>query len=748
MGAYNAGDAGETNHAKADGDDDDGDVVGDVFDLCEPASATGDGRARTPARLMRRGLVRRGLTRIGGRPTACGRLPAGGVALAHRNLVTGTLTGCTTMYGVSTLVSYWQPQARAIMTELGVPLAALAGSVSCLVFGLAVAKRCRLAWILFGAASLVAAISNGIFGWAALLHMQMATLPRFSVWIFPLFGPLAICAVFALHGKVGAGMARSRVALDVALVTGSLFMLSWTITLGHDVRQASGNPARTTLRIMYPVFDIVLVSLIVAFRLRAPLGGRRSARAVFGALTMIATSDTLWTVPGRHGPSALGRLIAFGWLAGYLVLACAPWLSERIVPTERQPVTMTSTSGTGQGSAGGRVTVLATIVPYAAGAISLGALLEAGLTDRTRMDPVELLVGGAMLLALVARQAVTIADNVALTRELTAREDHFRSLVQGSSDVIMIVGDDGRVGYVSPAVRRVFGHSPDDLLGTELFALVHPEDRTEVEAELERIASEESTGRLECRWWTASPAAAAAARQDDTGWRHTESTVTRHRNGLILNIRDVTERIALQDQLTHVAYHDALTGLANRAWFADRLEAAVSEHTIGVEPVTLLFLDLDGFKSVNDTAGHAAGDALLVAAAGRLRASVRAGDTVARFGGDEFAVLLECGTPATVARDVADRLIAELGRRFHIGNRYFVVGASIGVAFSHSGITAAELMRRADIAMYRAKSAGKGRVAVYPPLPATTGDAYATVPDQVTAVLPAQQSDGIGVSES
>lgn len=684
--------------------------------------------------------------RRGTAPTPRVRLLTGRVPLAHRNLVAGALATCAVWYAVGSFASWWIPDFRAVTTEIGVPAAALVGSVSCLVFGIGVANRCRLAWGLFGAAAMVAAVANGVFGWAALLHAHSAVLPKIAVWIFPLFGPLAICAVFALHGRVGAGMARSRVALDVALVTGSLFMLSWTITLGHDVRTASGHPARTVLRLMYPVFDIVLVSLIVAFRLRAPLGGRRSARAVFAALTMIATSDTLWTVPGRRGPGTLGSLVAVGWLAGYVVLACAPWLSERVVPADRQRDEVVRRAVE---HAGGRVTVLATIVPYAAGAISLGALLEAGLTDRTRMDPVELLVGGAMLLALVARQAVTIADNVALTRELTAREDHFRSLVQGSSDVIMIVGDDGGVGYVSPAARRVFGHSPEDLLGTDLFSLVHPEDRTDVRVALERIASGESaTGRLECRWWASAPTATPQSPTDETRWRHTESTVTRHRDGLILNIRDVTERIALQDQLTHVAYHDALTGLANRAWFADRLDAAVGQRTIGIDPVTLLFLDLDGFKSVNDTAGHAAGDALLVAAAGRLRASVRAGDTVARFGGDEFAVLLERGTPATVARDVADRLIAELGRRFHVGGRYFVVGASIGVAFSHSGITAAELMRRADIAMYRAKSAGKGRVAVYPPLPATTGDAYATVPDQVTAVLPAQQVDGVAVSES
>jgi diguanylate cyclase (GGDEF)-like protein len=137
--------------------------------------------------------------------------------------------------------------------------------------------------------------------------------------------------------------------------------------------------------------------------------------------------------------------------------------------------------------------------------------------------------------------------------------------------------------------------------------------------------------------------------------------------------------------------------------------------------VAVLFLDLDWFKAVNDTAGHAAGDALLVEAAARLRGAVRAGDTVARFGGDEFAALVHAGPDDRPARDVAERLHAALTRPYLIGGRQFVVGASIGVTYWRGTSTAAELMREADLAMYEAKAGGKGRVVVRRQSPGVLG---------------------------
>jgi len=362
--------------------------------------------------------------------------------------------------------------------------------------------------------------------------------------------------------------------------------------------------------------------------------------------------------------------------------------------------------------------------PYVAGAICLAGIMADGLTGDHRVHPALLGAGGAVLAALVARQGVTLLENHRLTRRLALREDHFRSLVQGSSDVIMTVDPEGRLGYVSPAVLHVFGYEPELLSGSSVYRLVHPDDRRAVAHAIRRfLAGTAASAAIECRVRAARPLPV-----DDGGalWRDAECTLTRHRGGLVFTCRDVSDRVALQQQLAYNAYHDSLTGLPNRALFADRLEQALAQRPGSPHPVAVLFLDLDWFKEVNDAGGHAAGDALLIEVAARLRASVRIGDTVARFGGDEFAALVQCGPDGYAARDVADRVHAALTRPYLALDRRHTIGASIGMAYWRPGASAAELMREADLAMYEAKAAGKGRVVVREP-----ASGAASVPERV-----------------
>ena len=183
--------------------------------------------------------------------------------------------------------------------------------------------------------------------------------------------------------------------------------------------------------------------------------------------------------------------------------------------------------------------------------------------------------------------------------------------------------------------------------------------------------------------------------------------------GIVVNYRDITERQTLEDQLRHQAFHDALTGLPNRALFLDRLEHARSRIRGGQPRLAVVFLDLDDFKAVNDNLGHAAGDELLVQVASRIRLSLRDGDTAARMGGDEFAILLE-DAPKTVGPDAAQRVVEALRRPFAIGSQQLFVRASAGIALqTSSGETADELIRNADVAMYIAKQQGKDRLIVF-----------------------------------
>src|SRR2546430_294508 len=182
--------------------------------------------------------------------------------------------------------------------------------------------------------------------------------------------------------------------------------------------------------------------------------------------------------------------------------------------------------------------------------------------------------------------------------------------------------------------------------------------------------------------------------------------------GIVLNMRDVSERKALEEKLTHQAFHDSLTNLPNRAAFRMHLDHAL--HTDTERRIAVLFLDLDDFKTVNDTLGHEMGDQLLVAVGARIASTLRPGDTVARLGGDEFAVLLRNMEDEEIAHRVADRITRQLAPPFAIGGKEIAMHASIGIAGLVSGQEAADdLIRNADVAMYIAKSKGKARYVEY-----------------------------------
>ncbi|MFF2026036.1 putative bifunctional diguanylate cyclase/phosphodiesterase [Streptomyces sp. NPDC058171] len=358
---------------------------------------------------------------------------------------------------------------------------------------------------------------------------------------------------------------------------------------------------------------------------------------------------------------------------------------------------------------------LAALAPYLAATVCTLGILYNVLNDRS-IDRVVLVTACTVVLALVVRQGIVLMDNTTLTQELAQKENHFRSLVQGSSDVIMIAAPSGVLRYVSPAAAGVYGRDAEDLMGSELAALIHPDDLGAVVHEVRRFlaasADDEPTTRIECRF-----------RSGSGQWLHVESTVNRHHGGLLFNSRDVTERVRLQAQLQHSAEHDPLTGLPNRALFTRRVARGLGgRRSADRDPGTaVLFIDLDGFKAVNDTIGHQAGDELLVQAARRLQEAVRQSDTAARLGGDEFAALvLGDGTTDRAARerhilDLADRLRARLSEPYPIDGNDVRVAASIGVAFAEPGVGESELLRNADLAMYRAKAAGKGRVELYAP---------------------------------
>jgi diguanylate cyclase (GGDEF)-like protein/PAS domain S-box-containing protein len=203
-----------------------------------------------------------------------------------------------------------------------------------------------------------------------------------------------------------------------------------------------------------------------------------------------------------------------------------------------------------------------------------------------------------------------------------------------------------------------------------------------------------------------------------TVWTLLSVSIVRDSQGEPLYIvgqaQDISDRKELEARLTHQAFHDSLTGLPNRALFRDRIEHALERAGRNSETIAVMFMDLDGFKAVNDNWGHATGDKLLIAIGQRLRGWVRAGDTVARLGGDEFTVLLEDIHTLDEATRIADRIIAGLGTPITLGGRSLWVRASLGIAFNRpADLPPDDLLRNADIALYRAKHAGGSQYTIY-----------------------------------
>jgi diguanylate cyclase (GGDEF)-like protein/PAS domain S-box-containing protein len=306
------------------------------------------------------------------------------------------------------------------------------------------------------------------------------------------------------------------------------------------------------------------------------------------------------------------------------------------------------------------------------------------------------------------------------TTELQGREARFSALVENSSDLVTIVDRAGTILYQTPSVARVLGWDADRFGATNFVAALHHSDQPRWRTIVDFLV-EDSEGEMVAEW---------QVRHADGSWRFLQSIVTNliHEpsvGGLVLNSRDITAQKTLEDQLRHLAFHDQLTGLANRALFAEHLDQALRRQSRTGGGLAVLFIDLDEFKTVNDLHGHMLGDELLKQAAERLKTTLRTADAIARMGGDEFAAIFEGVGPGFDA-SAAERVIESFVQPFLIESSEVFVTASMGMALNDSGTESAEdLIRNADLAMYAAKTANKGRYEVF------SNDMHSTILDRM-----------------
>ena len=558
-------------------------------------------------------------------------------------------------------------------------------------------RRQQRAWRTLSAGLACQTVGN--IGWLA-VGAESTQLAMWPMVVDAVAAPLIIVGLLSFRAILSTRAERLTFALDSGVMLLAGGMLLWYVA-GRPGTPFAGPDGRTFSNLLpaaYPALRLLtLVAAVTVFVRRADNGSRIGISAFGIGLTFQFAASVLIVSAVLRGTAPAAGFVDFAhgfgtvWMLLGLLVELNAMRNQPIDAVPRTPDVLQST-----------------FAPYATVVGGFALLLDLSAT-LSSIELVLLVTGTlAMTILVIARQAITVRENSRLSTEraMADSETRFRSLVQHSTDLITIIDGADTVRYVSPAISRVFGYDPTDLEGKSLREIVHPDDVVPMLSFLTHAARPDS--RASTSHWRMQSAGGEWCRVENVAVNLiTDPTV----GGLVLTTRDVTHRVALEEQLVHRAFHDELTGLANRALFTNRVEQALLRASRDATRTAVLFLDLDDFKEINDSMGHAAGDSLLMQAAERLRACLRAGDTAARLGGDEFAVLLEgCTESGEDATQVAERIGSAFARPFALDDREAFSSASIGIAVS-TGVEAGEdLLRNADLAMYLAKRRGKSRI--------------------------------------
>jgi diguanylate cyclase (GGDEF)-like protein/PAS domain S-box-containing protein len=486
--------------------------------------------------------------------------------------------------------------------------------------------------------------------------------------------------------------------MDAGLLMLALFSIGWVAILRSAYYGAAVGPGLFSVDLIHPVVDLAVLAGTLWLTIRA---GRR-ALLPYLALCAATVGDFV-AVQARASGMHPGTWPQFAWLVSFCLLGASALAGQ---PEESTPAAGTEATAADP--------LLSTVIAVAAaGLASLVTLIFALVTwgDRSGLA---LVAGSVLALALVTRIAGLVRHAASIAALAEQADSQFHQLADRTSDVVLLCDEGGVISYASKAVAR-YGYTPEQVTGERLPGLVHPDDLGNVISTAAAVRAEASTGLVGCR-----------VRSSDGTWRHVQATISPYSEAgrpgrLLVTARDMSDQVALQQQVTHLTFHDGLTGLPNRSYLEerakdllanDRDDAAFAER-IRAERIGAIFLDLDGFTAINDSVGHGAGDLVLAQAGRRLRGLVPVHDTVARWGGDEFAVLIESASSPQEIVDIAERLAGSVAAEpFQVAGRDVAITASVGVAFADPDL-ADHLLRNADLAMSRAKDAGGGRVEVF-----------------------------------
>ena len=559
-------------------------------------------------------------------------------------------------------------------------------------------RATRRAWILIGIGFLLwlAADTLWLFYEArGSLYPSGPIIDMTYIAKFPFFvaGILSFPTIPLARGE------RLKVWIDAAAIFLGVGAIVWISAL-LPVYDATGRSLiDTAFWLAHPITHFIIVLAVFSILARRPkAGSTRVLGFIASGLLIVAVTEHFW------GVNALSNIgIDYGWyyaawMFGQTMLAISPQLHYDILRR-----------GLGSSIPGPVAGRIRELVPYASTAVAFGVVLA--------VLPIAFDGIGFLLLLLVPLTILVVVRNLIALREnaflqtqqlIRQRDARFAAMVEHSSDIIALSDANLTCRYVSPSCRSVIGIEPNDAVGTNYLYWIEPEDRAKFESAVIRVRQD--------------PAYTALVRYrpvPTNGGRFVLETVISNQlenpdvRGLIMNSRDVTDRVQLEEQLTYQAYHDPLTGLPNRAHFFMQLERAIADAS-DTSAVAVLLFDLDRFKQINDTYGHDAGDDLLQSVSARVGALLRPSDQLARLGGDEFTVTLVDIPDTDRALDVAKRILASLDEPVQFAGREELITTSIGVVVTTDHQADPDtLVGQADTAMYQAKRGGRARVVMF-----------------------------------
>jgi diguanylate cyclase (GGDEF)-like protein/PAS domain S-box-containing protein len=519
----------------------------------------------------------------------------------------------------------------------------------------------------------------------------------------------------------------------------ALLVIGWVVAFGSEFHRSGERPSTFLLDLLHPLADLAVLGALLPVLTVA----WRRVLVPYLALLVLTAADSLG-VGARISGGHQGILEQLAMILAACLLGVAPWvptIAARLgLPVWRSdghpPDGQAGGSPGARGAPGTLVTSggAATIVAAAAVVVAALVVIVNGLASAPATGLALVIAGGAAVLVVGIRIFMLVRENSVAVRMWRESADSLRDLADRTGDMVLICDLDGTITYASPAASG-FSYPPEALVGKDLVEFVHPEDVAATRAAVQQVlvlaesaamgdsaepGAAGDTGRFYCR-----------VRAADGTWRHVECAVLMYRRPgepaqMLVTARDVSDEVALRQQVAHLTFHDGLTGLPNRAYVEERAREALAVPESGIPDdadatgderrrrrAGVIFLDLDGFTAVNDLVGHGAGDLVLAQAARRLRAVVPAQETVARWGGDEFAVLMENATATQEIVELAERLAGTIaGEPFRVADREIGMTASVGVALANESPPGV-VLRNADVAMARAKDAGGGRVEVY-----------------------------------